>query len=269
MGIEGLIKMIETFDYDKRAGIDLPNEKISQTPKSWMPSVVKREGKWSDIRTVYASIGQDTVVVTPISMLRAVSSIGMQGKMYVPHLLKEFKAIGAIGEEGEPDYVPAQRELRLSTSGTENYRNDAGTKQSCSWKECGASSTAAEQAGESEFRVSTSPEKPERRRIRALGSDVGAKRPRLVCFISLRLTNPKLPFIALIENSGFGGSATPRLPSKAFMKLICRKIISCYRRTNNAEQQIKEMTVVKGRCVNSNQYTLYLILIYGCNNRKT
>ncbi len=73
MGVEGLIKMVETFDFDKRSGVDLPNEKISQTPKSWMPSIIKREGKWSDIRTVYASIGQDTVVVTPISLLRAIS----------------------------------------------------------------------------------------------------------------------------------------------------------------------------------------------------
>ena len=108
MKIEGLIEMIEEFEFDKRSGVDLPNEKISQTPKSWMPSVVKREGRWSDIRTVYASIGQDTVVVTPISMLRAVSIVGVQGKMFVPHLLKEFKSIGAVGEEGDLNYVPAK-----------------------------------------------------------------------------------------------------------------------------------------------------------------
>ena len=100
MGIEGVIKMIEDFGYDKRSGIDLPNEKVPQTPKSWMPYVVKNEGKWSDIRTVYSGIGQDTVVVTPISMLRAVSAIGMRGKMYVPHFLKEFRPIAAVGERG-------------------------------------------------------------------------------------------------------------------------------------------------------------------------
>ncbi|MBK9154013.1 MAG: penicillin-binding protein 2 [Chloracidobacterium sp.] len=105
MGIEGIIKMIEEFEYDKRSGIDLPNEKISGTPKSWKPIIEKREGRWSDIRTVYASIGQDTVVVTPISMIRAVSSIGVHGRMYVPHFLKEFKPIGPIGEEGEPNYI--------------------------------------------------------------------------------------------------------------------------------------------------------------------
>ena len=58
MGIEGVIKMVEAFDYDKRSGIDLPNEKISQTPKSWKPIIEKREGKWSDIRTVYSGIGR-------------------------------------------------------------------------------------------------------------------------------------------------------------------------------------------------------------------
>jgi penicillin-binding protein 2 len=107
--IEGMIQMIENFDFDKRTGIDLPNEKISQTPKTWMPSILKREGKWSDIRTVYASIGQDTVVVTPISLLRALSSMGVRGKMFIPHFLKEFKPISAIGNEGEMTYIPARQ----------------------------------------------------------------------------------------------------------------------------------------------------------------
>ena len=108
MRIEGLIQMIETFDFDKRTGIDIPNEKVSETPKSWKPIIEKREGRWSDIRTVYASIGQDTVVVTPISLLRAVASIGMHGKMYVPHLMKEFKPIAAMGDEGSSNYFGAR-----------------------------------------------------------------------------------------------------------------------------------------------------------------
>lgn len=106
MKIEGLIEMVETFDFDKRSGVDIPNEKVSQTPKSWKPIIEKREGRWSDIKTVYASIGQDTVVVTPISLLRAVASIGTHGKMYVPHFLKEFKQIGAVGEEGSSSFFP-------------------------------------------------------------------------------------------------------------------------------------------------------------------
>ena len=34
MGIDGLIKMIQTFQFDKQTGIDLPNEKVSQTPRA-------------------------------------------------------------------------------------------------------------------------------------------------------------------------------------------------------------------------------------------
>jgi penicillin-binding protein 2 len=107
MGLEGLKKMVETFEYDKTSGIDLPNEKISQTPKSYESYVRKRDGgKWNDIETVFAAIGQVTVNVTPISMLRAVSSVGERGKLYVPHLLKEFRPVSAVGEEGDPSYVP-------------------------------------------------------------------------------------------------------------------------------------------------------------------
>ncbi|HTK38047.1 MAG TPA: penicillin-binding protein 2 [Pyrinomonadaceae bacterium] len=107
MGLEGIKKMVETFEYDKTSGIDLPNEKISQTPKSFESYVRKRDGgKWNDIETVFAAIGQVTVNVTPISMIRAVSSVGERGKLYVPHLLKEFKPVSAVGDEGDPSYVP-------------------------------------------------------------------------------------------------------------------------------------------------------------------
>lgn len=112
LGIEGLIKMVEDFEYDKRSGVDLPNEKISQTPKTMLPYIKKRDGKWKDIETVYAAIGQATVVVTPISMLRAVSSVGIGGKLQVPHFMKEFKPIDAIGEFNSPNYVPARPDVK-------------------------------------------------------------------------------------------------------------------------------------------------------------
>ena len=91
--------MIETFEYDKRTASICRTKRSARRRKAGSRSVEKREGKWSDIRTVYAAIGQDTVVVTPISMLRAVSSVGVTGKMYTPHFLKEFKPIGAVGDE--------------------------------------------------------------------------------------------------------------------------------------------------------------------------
>jgi penicillin-binding protein 2 len=203
MKIEGLIQMIETFDYDKRSGVDLPNEKVSQTPKTWMPWILKHEGKWSDIRTVYASIGQDTVVVTPIAMLRAVSSIGVQGRMYTPHFLKEFRSIAAIGEEGDPNYIPAregftyqhpepkivpmtpeQNALVLKGMwGVVNAGGTAGGIRNPDFEIAGKTGTA---------------------QVSELGSGGAKDHAWFVSFAPAY--KPEISVIALIENSGFGSA---------------------------------------------------------------
>jgi len=205
MKIEGLIEMIEEFEYDKRTGIDLPNEKITQTPKSWMPSIIKREGTWSDIRTVYASIGQDTVVATPISMLRAIASVGVQGRMYVPHLLKEFKAIGAVGEVGDADYVPARQSFgfdrtepkiiemtpeqnKIMLDGMWGVVNGGGTG-------AGIRINGFDIAG-----------KTGTAQVASLGKDVGANKDHSWFVSFAPAYKPELAVISLIENSGFGGS---------------------------------------------------------------
>ena len=205
MKIEGLIEMIENFDFDKRTGVDLPNEKITQTPKSWMPYILKSEGKWSDIRTVYASIGQDTVVATPISMLRAVSSIGVKGRMYVPHFLKEFKPIGAIGEPGNSGYAPERPGLgfqhsepkiivmtpeqeELMVKGMWGVVNGGGTGAGIripNFEIAGKTGTA---------------------QVTELGKDTGKLKDH-AWFVSFAPAyKPEIAVIALIENVGFGGS---------------------------------------------------------------
>jgi penicillin-binding protein 2 len=205
LGIEGITKMVEMFEYDKQTGIDLPNEKISQTPKSWRPIVEKREGKWSDIRTVYSGIGQDTVVVTPISMLRAVSSIGVRGQMHTPHFLKEFKPIAPVGEEGDPGYFPAragfayelkppkpipmtpeQQEVMLK--GLWGVVNEGGT------------ATAIDIPG---FDIAG---KTGTAQVAELGKDTGKNKDH-AWFVSFAPAyQPEIAVLGLIENVGFGGS---------------------------------------------------------------
>jgi penicillin-binding protein 2 len=203
MGIDGIIKMIQTFQFDKRTGIDLPNEKVSQTPKSWMPWILKHEGKWSDIRTVYASIGQDTVVATPIAMLRAISSVGVEGKMYTPHFLKEFRSIAAIGEEGDPNYISARQgftyqhpepvivpmtddQYHIMLRGMWGVVQDAGTAASIrmpGWEIAGKTGTA---------------------QVSELGSGGAKDHAWFVSFAPAY--KPEISVIALIENSGFGAA---------------------------------------------------------------
>ena len=106
MKLEGIQAMVEQFDLNKRTGIDLPHEIVSTTPSRENKARFEpRDPEWKDIDTVYSSFGQGEDVLTPIALLRAHSAIGMKGKMYVPHLLKEVHAIAAVGNDpSRPDY---------------------------------------------------------------------------------------------------------------------------------------------------------------------
>jgi penicillin-binding protein 2 len=205
MKIEGIIEMIETFDYDKRSGIDLPNEKVSQTPKSWMPYILKHEGRWSDIRTVYASIGQDTVVVTPIAMLRAVSSIGVQGRMYTPHFLREFKSIAAVGQEGDPIFIPARQGFTFQHPEPKVIKMTPEQNELVlrgMWGVVNNSGTAAGIRMEN-FEIAG---KTGTAQVAELGKDSGKNKDH-AWFVSFAPAyKPEIAVIVLIENSGFGSS---------------------------------------------------------------
>jgi len=98
MKLEGIQAMVDMFDLDKRTGIDLPHEVVSLTPsREFKARLYPNDPEWKDIDTVYSSFGQGEDVLTPLALLRAHSAIGMGGKMYVPHLLKEVRAIAAVG----------------------------------------------------------------------------------------------------------------------------------------------------------------------------
>ena len=168
-----------------------------------MPSVVKREGKWSDIRTVYASIGQDTVVVTPISMLRAVSVVGVQGKMFVPHLLKEFKAVGAVNKEGEPSYVPAKSSFGFNRPEPKIIEMTPEQNKIIldgMWGVVNGGGTAARLRIEN-FEIAG---KTGTAQNSSLGSGGAQDHSWFVSFAPAH--KPEIAVIALIENSGFGGT---------------------------------------------------------------
>jgi penicillin-binding protein 2 len=108
MKLEGIQAMVDEFDLNKRTGVDLPHEVISTTPsRENKARIYPTDPEWKDIDTVYSSFGQGQDVLTPIALLRAHSAIGMKGKMYVPHLLKEVLSIAAVGNDpSRPEYRP-------------------------------------------------------------------------------------------------------------------------------------------------------------------
>jgi penicillin-binding protein 2 len=110
MKLEGIQAMVDGFDLNKRTGIDLPHEVISTTPSRELKArLYPNDPEWKDIDTVHSSFGQGQDVLTPIALLRAHSGIAMRGKMYIPHLLKELRAIAAFGDDpSRPDYRAAR-----------------------------------------------------------------------------------------------------------------------------------------------------------------
>ncbi len=202
MGLDGIIAMVDEFDLNRRTGIDLPNEVTSRTPSEFKAILERRNQPWKDIDTVFASFGQVYEEMTPLSMLRAVSSVGLGGKLYVPHLLKELKP---VGEPGEPEYRPGRTFEPLDPSRpnpkvvaipedinhevvegmwgvVNNFGTGAGIKMA-GFDIAGKTGTA---------------------QVVALGKDVGKNKDHSWFVSYAPAYHPEISVIALIENSGFG-----------------------------------------------------------------
>jgi len=200
MKLEGIEKMVEDFDINKRTGIDLPHELISWTPsREFKRRWNKTDPEWRDIDTVYASFGQVYDVVTPIAMLRAVAGIGVGGTLQVPHLFKQAQAVGEtpafaarpviMYEGAPPKVVPlAQDQHRFVVEGMWNVVNRAGTGRGIKMENfeiAGKTGTA---------------------QVAKLGADVGDKKDHSWFVSYAPAYKPEIAMIALIENVGFGGT---------------------------------------------------------------
>jgi penicillin-binding protein 2 len=205
MGIDGIVQMVDDFDLNKRTGIDLPNEIVSFTPsrefkrKNW-----PRDPEWRDIDTVYASFGQVYDIITPISLLRTIAGISVDGRLYVPHLLKEIKA---FGNPGSPDYKAAVTFQPLDQS-RPNPKVvpipepiDAAVVQGM-WQVVNAGGTAARilMAG---FDIAG---KTGTAQVVELGKDSGKNKDHAWFVSYAPAYKPEIAMVALIENSGFGGA---------------------------------------------------------------
>jgi penicillin-binding protein 2 len=204
MKIEGIQAMVDEFDLDKRTGIDLPHEVVSTTPSRELKArLFPKDPEWRDIDTVYSSFGQGEDVLTPLALLRAHSAIGMAGKMNVPHLLKLFRKIDAVGSDPtRPDYRPERPEKRFEhdpkilpipadqnavvVKGMWSVVNEAGT------------ATGIKMAG---FDIAG---KTGTAQVVSLGKDVGEHKDHSWFVSYAPAFKPEISCVALIENAGLG-----------------------------------------------------------------
>lgn len=235
MGISGIMKMVDEFDLNKRTGIDLPNEVISWTPS---PDFKRRmqgpKAEWHDIDTVYASFGQVYDVITPISLLRAINGVSIGGDLYIPHLLKEVRAIGSPGSTdfrqsvGFQPLDPAKPNPKRIGIPEDIHR----TVVEGMWSVVNAGGTGAgiRIAG---FDIAG---KTGTAQVVGLGKDVGKNKDHSWFVTYAPAYKPEIAMVALIENSGFGNRhAAPAV----------RKIYDVYYRKTRHEEPPGTVQIAK------------------------
>jgi penicillin-binding protein 2 len=204
MGIDGIVEMVDEFDLNKRTGIDLPNEIVSWTPsREFKRKMQPRDPEWRDIDTVYASFGQVYDIITPIALLRTIAGVSMDGRLYIPHVLKEVRA---IGNAGTPDYKPPVNFQPLDQSRPNPKivpipeAIDHAVVEGM-WRVVNAGGTGARivMAG---FDIAG---KTGTAQVVGLGKDTGKNKDHSWFVSYAPAYKPEIAMLALIENSGFGG----------------------------------------------------------------
>ncbi|HKG78074.1 MAG TPA: penicillin-binding protein 2 [Pyrinomonadaceae bacterium] len=205
MGIDGIVEMVDEFDLNKRTGIDLPNEVVSWTPsREFKRRMQPRDPEWRDIDTVYSSFGQVYDIITPISLLRTIAAVAEDGHMYIPHLLKEVKAIGTPGTADYREAVKFQPldQARPNPKVIDIPEDIDHAVVEGMWRVVNAGGTGAriQMAG---FDIAG---KTGTAQVVGLGKDTGKNKDHSWFVTYAPAYKPEIAMVALIENSGFGGT---------------------------------------------------------------
>ena len=92
MGVDMIHDWVTRFGMGRKTGVDLPGEVRGTIPsREWKARVNPRDPVWKDFDTVLASIGQGSVAVAPIQLIRAEAGIVTGGEFHTPHLFKEAR----------------------------------------------------------------------------------------------------------------------------------------------------------------------------------
>lgn len=92
MGVDMIHDWVTRFGMGHKTGVDLPGEVRGVIPsREWKARVNPRDPVWKDFDTVLASIGQGSVAVAPIQLIRAEAGIVTGGEFHTPHLFKKAR----------------------------------------------------------------------------------------------------------------------------------------------------------------------------------
>jgi len=93
MGIDRIAKYAKMLGLGSKSGIDLPSEESGLVPsEEWVQRVYHH--KWYPGSTISVSIGQGSVMVTPLQVAYVIGGIASSGDFKQPHLLKDAPSVG-------------------------------------------------------------------------------------------------------------------------------------------------------------------------------
>ncbi len=88
LGIDRIAHYAELAGVGHKTGIDLPNETQGTMPSTKWKMRLSRQ-KWYAGETISVAIGQGAVTVSPLQIVSALGGLGVGGKWYKPHLVRD------------------------------------------------------------------------------------------------------------------------------------------------------------------------------------
>jgi penicillin-binding protein 2 len=93
MGIDRIAKYAKMLGLGARTGVDLPSEEPGLVPsEEWVERVYHH--KWYPGSTISVSIGQGSVMATPLQVAYVIGGIASSGDFKQPHLMKDAANVG-------------------------------------------------------------------------------------------------------------------------------------------------------------------------------
>lgn len=200
LGIDRLEKYFKLFGFSSVTGIDYAKESIGLIPTPEWKRKAKKES-WYLGDTYHVSIGQESLLVTPTQMLRALASLINGGTLVTPHVVTAMQdpQTGSVNPATYPE-----KKLPLS-----------------------ASSISAVQNG---MRLSVELDTGSARSLQALPFRSGGKtgtaqfdnnRRTHAWYIGYApLDNPKIAVVVLVEGGGEGNAIAVPVAGRVFQKYL-------------------------------------------------
>ncbi len=211
LGIDRIAHYADLAGVGRKTGVDLPNETQGTMPSTKWKMRVSRQ-RWYAGETISVAIGQGAVTVSPLQIVSALGGLGVGGKWYKPHLVRDEAPV--LLRQGNFN----RDNLEQVVSGMCAVVNENGTGRAAylpDVKVCGKTGTA--QLASSE---------------RTKGAKLGNALANNTWFVAFApASKPEVAVVALFENGVESYNAVP----------IVRDVIKAYfdkkARENNAAIQ--------------------------------